>query len=324
MMQPIGAAVVAFLFSVVAGPSTIAALRRLKFGQNVRSEGPASHQKKTGTPTMGGVLIVTGLTLGTLLFAGRTDGIPYVLFAIVGFGLIGFMDDLVSILVRRSLGLTARQKLVGQVLLGLVVAIYALGAPGLGPSIRVPFSGAEWLLTPWLFVLLVIGVMVATTNAVNLSDGLDGLAAGATAIAAIIYAVIGARLGLPHVTILAASVAGACLGFSWYNAHPAQVFMGDTGSLALGAALGSLAVLTKTQLLLPIIGGLFVLETLSVMIQVTYFRMTGGRRIFRMSPLHHHFEQVGWAETKVVVRFWILAAAFGLIGLLSLGTSAGS
>lgn len=315
--QAVLAGMLAFAITLAVGPGAIRYLYRLKFGQQIREAGPASHQKKSGTPTMGGVIIIVALTISTLLATGKTTLVPYALFVTVGYGLIGLVDDFISVVAKRSLGLKARQKLLGQTLIALLLAFYALNDPRLGSAILVPFTGATWYLPPWLFVVLATGTVVGFANAVNLTDGLDGLAAGSTAVSTVIYAVIAFLIGSTELSIFSAAVAGACLGFSWFNSHPAQVFMGDTGALALGGALGALAVLTRTELLLVIVGGLFVLETLSDIIQVLYFRATGGKRIFRMAPLHHHFEMIGWSETKVVARFWLLAMVFGLVGLLS-------
>lgn len=308
-------ALVAFLMALVMGPATIRFLHRLKYGQNVRSDGPKSHLSKQGTPTMGGVFIVIPFLVASLLFSTRSETLLYALFAIGGFTLVGAFDDALSIVSKRSLGLKARHKLIAQVIIALIPALYALSRGN--TALLVPFGG-EWTVHPVLYLTLSVLTIVGFGNATNITDGLDGLLAGSTAVSATVYAVIAALLGYPDLSVLAAAVAGACLGFAWFNSHPAQVFMGDTGSLALGAALASIAVLTNTQLLLLIVGGLFVIETASVMIQVTYFRLTKGKRLFRMSPIHHHFELVGWPEPKVVIRFWLIAIVCGLIGLMSL------
>lgn len=316
-LRIIYAAVAAFTVTLVSGPVAIAYLRRLKFGQTVRNEGPKEHLKKTGIPTMGGVLIILATSLASLVFAGRSPMVVYALLMTVGYGLIGLLDDFIIVIKKRPLGLRARQKLIGQVAFGVVLGLYMLQKGG-GTGVYIPFTDRVLDLPSWLYLVFVVGVMTASANAVNLTDGLDGLAAGTTAIAAVAYALICVALEQIDLAVFAAAIAGACLGFSWYNSHPAQVFMGDTGSLGLGAALGAISVLTGTQLFLVIVGGLFVIETLSVMLQVTYFRLTGGRRIFRMSPLHHHFELAGWAESKVVFRFWIVGFMFAILGLLGL------
>lgn len=317
MNASIYAGLVSFAVAVAFGPATIAFLRRLKFGQQIRSAGPASHQAKAGTPTMGGVLIVAAALVATLLFAeSKSPKATALILATLGFCLIGLIDDMIIVVRKRSLGLRARTKLLGQVVVALFVAAYAYNA--VGPEIIVPFSDASWVLSAPLFLLFATLVIVGTANAANFTDGLDGLAAGSSAIACIVYTIIAVKAGEPDVAVFAAALAGACLGFSWFNAHPAQVIMGDTGSLALGGAIGSLAVLTRTELVLPLIVIIFVIEILSVMIQVPYFRLTKGKRIFKMTPIHHHFELSGWAETKIVVRFWLISLVAGVIGLLSL------
>lgn len=317
MNETIYAGLVSFAIAVLVGPSTIGFLRRLKFGQQIRSAGPASHQVKAGTPTMGGVLIVLGAVVSTLLFAeARSPQASYLLLATLGFCLIGLIDDFIIVVRKRSLGLRARTKLLGQVIVALLIAAYALNT--LGPEILIPFSNQTWTLPAPLFLIFATLVIVGTANAANFTDGLDGLAAGTSAIACVVYAVIALGMGDHNAAIFSAALAGACLGFSWFNAHPAQVIMGDTGSLALGGAIGSLAVLTGTELVLPIVVIIFVIEILSVMIQVPYFKLTKGKRVFKMTPIHHHFELSGWAETKIVIRFWLISVVAGVVGLLSL------
>lgn len=264
---------------------------------------------------MGGILIVAATTVSALVFTRGHVKVLYGLLAMLGFALIGLIDDFIIVVAKRSLGLRARYKLVGQIILGIAVSLYALSSPELGSTILIPFTGKALGLSPWVFVVLATTTIVGTANAVNFTDGLDGLAAGTTAIAAVAYALMAIGLNDWELAAFAAAIAGACLGFTWFNAHPAQVIMGDTGSLGLGAALGVLAILTRTELFLVIIGGVFVIETLSIILQVSYFRLTGGRRIFRMAPLHHHFELAGWPETKIVFRFWILAFVFAVLGL---------
>ena len=317
------AALLAFLIALLAGPPLIGCLRRLKFGQSIRKDGPQAHLRKAGIPTMGGILIVAASAVSTLLLTRGHVEVLYCLLVTLGFALIGLIDDFIIVVAKRSLGLRARYKLVGQVLLGVVISLYAVSSPDLGSMILVPFIDKPLVLSPWVFVVFATVAIVGAANAVNFTDGLDGLAAGTTAVAAVAYVLICIGLQEWELAAFAASIAGACLGFTWFNAHPAQVIMGDTGSLGLGAALGALAILTRTELFLVIIGGVFVIETLSVMLQVSYFRLTGGRRIFRMSPLHHHFELSGWPETKVVFRFWILAFVFAVLGLAGLPAAIG-
>ncbi|NLN16666.1 MAG: phospho-N-acetylmuramoyl-pentapeptide-transferase [Firmicutes bacterium] len=318
MMRVAYAAVAAFVIALLLGPATIGYLRRLKFGQTVRNDGPQTHLKKSGVPTMGGVLIIFAYFISTWLFALPDRRVSYALLVGIAYGIIGLLDDFIIVVAKRPLGLRARYKAGAQVIIALLLALYALTEPDLGPQLLVPFTGQFIQLPPGLFIPLVVCVLLGAANGVNLTDGLDGLAAGSMVAAAAAYGVIAASLGQTELAVLAGAVTGACLGFSWFNTHPAQVFMGDTGSLSLGGVLGSLAVLTQTELFLPLVGGIFVIETLSVIIQVAYFRLTKGRRIFRMSPLHHHFELKGWAEPKVVTRFWILALMFALLGLFAL------
>lgn len=317
------AGILAMAMVLVLGPSTITCLRRLKFGQSVREDGPQTHLKKTGIPTMGGILIVAAFSSSAALLAPSGGQLPWALAATLGYFLIGVTDDLLIIVRRRSLGLKARHKLFWQCVVGFGLAYVVATTPGLGPTVAIPGGLGAIELPVWAYTVLAgLIVMVGAANAVNLTDGLDGLAAGAVAIAAVAYALIALALGAADLAAFSAAVAGACLGFIWFNAPPAQVFMGDAGSLALGAAVGSLALLTKQEVLLGVIGGLFVLETLSVMIQVVSFRLS-GRRVFRMAPLHHHFELLGWPESKVVARFWLVSVAFALAGLLLVSRGGG-
>lgn len=314
---PIIGAFIAFAVVIVIGPSTINYLHKLKFGQNVRSDGPKRHLQKTGTPTMGGIMMVLATAIAVLLLKRDHTHLLFALFITAAYGAIGFLDDLLKTLTRSSLGLKARQKLFGQFFIAILVALYALSRPDIGTTVLIPFTEAVLELPTAVYVALVVGVMLGTTNAVNLTDGLDGLASGSVAISAAAYAVVSFVLGSPELTVFAAAVSGACLGFAWFNAHPAAVFMGDTGSLSLGAALGVLAVLTRSPLHLAIIGGLFVIEALSDIIQVVYFRLTNGKRIFKMAPIHHHFELLGWEEPKIVTRFWLVSLFFAVVGLLA-------
>ncbi|MGE5508268.1 MAG: phospho-N-acetylmuramoyl-pentapeptide-transferase [Chitinophagales bacterium] len=316
MLRAIIAGILAMAFVLALGPVTITFLRRVKFGQTVRTDGPQTHLKKSGIPTMGGILIVAGAVLTSAALAppeGRL--LPLALGAVLGYFLVGLADDLLIIIRRRSLGLRARAKLFWQFLFGFALAYAVAVAPGLGTQLTIPGWKGALTLPVWLYVLFGGVYMTAWTNAVNLTDGLDGLAAGTVTLAAVAFGLIALGRAATDLAVLAFAVAGACLGFIWFNAPPAQVFMGDSGSLALGAALGALAMLTKAELLLVVVGGLFVLETLSVVIQVTSFKLT-GRRVFKMSPLHHHFELLGWPESKVVARFWLIGLFFTLVGLL--------
>lgn len=318
-----------FLITAVMGPLMIPLLRRLKFGQNVRDDGPQRHLKKAGTPTMGGImfLIAIAITGFTLLRAGiplasSKDGLVLLL-VILGFGIIGFLDDFIKIGLKRSLGLRAREKLIGQIILSLGLGVIAVTVLGRGTDVIIPFSGffvdngLRYELGAAGFFLFVILVVVGTSNAVNLTDGLDGLAAGTTAVATIPFIAISLITGKAAVALVLSAVTGGCLGFLIYNRYPAKVFMGDTGSLALGGALGAAAVLTRSEMFLVVVGGIFVLEALSVILQVLSFKLT-GKRILRMSPLHHHFELTGWPETKVVVAFWFGGIFFAVLGILGL------
>lgn len=305
--------VVSFLITVLVSPLFIPVLRRLKFGQSIREEGPRAHYKKAGTPTMGGIIILLSLTLTSLAFVQRNTEWWILLFATLGYGAIGFLDDFIKIALKRSLGLTAKQKLAAQ----LIVAgglYWILVRNGFSTDLSVP--GTDWSIDlGWLYFPFLALIMLATSNAVNLTDGLDGLLAGTAAIAFGAFAVIGLMFSQYTVALFSVAVVGALLGFLVFNAHPARVFMGDTGSLALGGGLAATAVLTKSELLLIVIGGVFVIETLSVMLQVMSFKLR-GKRIFRMSPIHHHFELAGWSEWRVVATFWVAGFLFAAVGLL--------
>ncbi len=307
----------AFLAAVAFTPLFIKNMRRLQYGQQIREDGPARHSLKAGTPTMGGLVFIPAALLAAVILAGLSPALYAVVLITIGCGLIGFLDDYGKIAHGRSLGLKARSKLGGEaVLTGLLV--FALHRFGLySTAILVPFVNIEvdlGLFHP-LFIFLVIS---ASSNSVNLTDGLDGLAAGTSVIALGAFAVIAWQAGLPEITVFSAALAGGCLGFLVYNRYPARVFMGDVGSLALGGSFAAIAVVTGTELFLILVGGVFVIEALSVIIQVTSFKLT-GRRVLLMSPLHHHFEMKGWSEQKVVAVFWTAAAGFALLGVLAYG-----
>jgi phospho-N-acetylmuramoyl-pentapeptide-transferase len=338
-----GAVVTAFLVAFYLGPPIIRRLRMLRVGQVVRAEGPQTHLGKSGTPTMGGVIIVLSTVIPTLLWAELTNWFTVTaLVILVWLGILGFMDDYLKVVRRKTEGLIGRYKIVGQVSIGLLLGVFLV----LVPLTDVP---ASWTQIPffktvhvdftwWAYILFVAFIITGSSNAVNLTDGLDGLAAGLSAIAAAtfgVFAYIMGRVdtsdylnmfylrGSGELAIFCVALSGGCIGFLWFNAHPAEVFMGDTGSLSVGGALGAVAVLLKAEFLLAIIGGVFVLEALSVASQTLYFkwtkRKTGtGRRIFRMAPLHHHFEQIGWHESKVIIRFWILGIIFAMVAFATL------
>src|SRR3954464_9166374 len=305
-----------FLITVLLSPIFIPFLRRLKFGQSIRDEGPKSHQKKTGTPTMGGVMILFSIIVTTLVmtekFSDPTIKTYLLLFVTVGFGILGFLDDFIKVVMKRNLGLTSMQKLIGQILISVVFFIF-LKQLDFSTAIEIPILNYSFDLG-YFYALFIIFWLVGFSNAVNLTDGLDGLVSGTTAIAFGAFAVLAWNQSQFEVSIFSVAVVGAVLGFLVFNAHPAKVFMGDTGSLALGGAIATIAILTKLEILLIIIGGVFVIETLSVILQVISFKTT-GKRIFRMSPLHHHYELVGWSEWRVVVTFWSVGLIFAVLGI---------
>jgi len=309
----------AFIIALVIGPLFIPVLKRLKFGQSIRQDGPERHYAKAGTPTMGGIIILIALIVPVMIYSGNNTEIWLALFVTLGHGLIGFLDDFIKVVLKRSLGLKAKQKLLGQIIMAVALAYIATNYMGRGTDLWIPLLDVNVDLGPLYYVLIFL-VLVGTTNAVNLTDGLDGLAAGTTTVAALAYAVIALSFGKSNLAIFCVSLAGASLGFLKYNAYPAKIFMGDTGSLALGGALAAVAVMTKTELLLIIVGGVFVLEALSVIIQVISFKLT-GKRVFLMSPIHHHFELAGWSEIKVVTVFWLTGVVFSAIALIILAVS---
>lgn len=316
----------AWLAGLLIGPPLIPTLVRLKFGQAVRSDGPARHLEKAGTPTMGGLIFLGGAALAAVALAASdlfTPGADF--FAAggmaLGFGAIGFADDFLKTVRKRSLGLRAREKLLGQVVLAVAFAVLARGSLGVDDVVAVPFTRVE-LALGWAYPAFVALVLLASANALNITDGLDGLAGGAAIFTYAAFLLIAIAAARPELAVLSALLIGGLLAFLRFNRHPAQVFMGDTGAMALGAGLGVLAVLTGTELWLPLLGGLYVLETLSVILQVISFRLT-GRRIFRMSPLHHHFELLGWAETQVVARFWLVSAGCAALGLYAWAAARG-
>ncbi len=280
---------------------------------SIREEGPKSHQKKSGTPTMGGIMIILGITLGTLAAAPWTPEVLLAVFIMLGHFVLGFLDDYIKVVKKRNLGLKARQKLAGQILIAVVTMYVATQVLGIDTDVWIPGLDANVSLGV-LYYPLVLFVLVGTSNAVNLTDGLDGLAAGTVAIAASAFAVVSVLTGHGDLAYFCVAMAAACLAFLRFNAHPAKVFMGDTGSLALGGALAAVGILTHTELLLVVIGFVFVCEALSVIIQVISFQTT-GKRVFRMSPIHHHFELGGWSEWKVVTVFWCVGLLASVLGL---------
>ncbi|HET7711083.1 MAG TPA: phospho-N-acetylmuramoyl-pentapeptide-transferase [Thermoanaerobaculia bacterium] len=334
------AALTALLISFILGPWLIERMRRIKLGQYIREEGPKSHQQKAGTPTMGGILINIAILIPTILWADVFN--PYiwiVLFVTFAYAVIGFIDDYRKLAKKRNLGLTAKEKFIAQFAVALMVGLAIVYLPTIqyedSTVLTFPFIKPQVFhldLGPVFYIAFVMILMVGSSNAVNLTDGLDGLAIGSTLIAAAAYTVLTYAAGHARIAdylriawvpqtgelaVFCGAMVGASLGFLWFNAHPAEIFMGDVGSLALGGAIGCLAVMIKQEILLVFVGGLFVIEALSVILQVASFKIT-GRRIFKMSPLHHHFELSGWRETKVVVRFWIIAIIFALLSIATL------
>ncbi|RJQ11578.1 MAG: phospho-N-acetylmuramoyl-pentapeptide-transferase [Bacillota bacterium] len=309
--------VVAFLGVAIMGVPAVGLLTKLRFGQTVRSDGPSSHLFKSGTPTMGGLIFVPAIAAIAPVLTGADPRVLIALAVTVGHALLGLADDFIKVALHRPLGLKARYKLAGQSLLAVLLGWGATSYLDLGTAVAVPFTHFAVDLGV-LYIPFVIFLVLGCANSVNLTDGADGLAAGSVLASSAAYGVVALSLGLGGLAVFGFVVAGACLGFLVHNHHPARVIMGDTGSLALGGALVSLAVLTRTELWLVIIGGLYLAEALSVIIQVTYFRRT-RRRVFRMAPLHHHFEVSGWPETRVVVVFWLVNLGLAALGLWGVG-----
>ncbi|WHE08420.1 phospho-N-acetylmuramoyl-pentapeptide-transferase [Thermoanaerobacterium thermosaccharolyticum] len=296
------ATVISFLICVLLGPIVIPWLSKLKFGQSVRSDGPKTHLKKAGTPTMGGIIIIISLLIADLIFSKWDKYMALAILITLGYGVIGFLDDYIKVRYKRSLGLTARQKLLAQFALAIILAYFSKDL--VGTDVIVPFLKKEINLG-YYYIPFIMFVAVGTVNSVNLTDGLDGLATGVSFMVTAFFTLIGFFMNNTSLTVFGAAITGALLGFLKFNRYPAEVFMGDTGSLAIGGAVATLATLTKLPVILILVGIIYVVEALSVIIQVIYFRLT-GKRVFKMSPLHHHFELSGWSETKVVFVFWIV------------------
>ena len=310
--------IISFLISVVFCPILIPFLRKLKFGQTEREEGPQSHLKKNGTPTMGGLVILASILLTSLIYIGKFTEILPVLFMTLGFGLIGFLDDYIKVVKKRSLGLTPLQKMALQFIVTGVFIYYYFKIAGLDTSIKIPFvSGDGFVMPTWLFIIFVFIVVLGTVNGVNFTDGLDGLASGVTVIVATFFTIAALSLN-PSMTPITGAVVGSLLGFLLFNTYPARVFMGDTGSLALGGFVSSIALMLHMPLFIVIIGLIYLVEVLSVILQVGYFKLTHGKRIFKMAPIHHHFELCGYLETQVVAAFSIVTALLCLVGIMAL------
>ena len=332
--RTIYAAITALVICFFLGPWLIRKLQALKIGQSIRDDGPDSHLSKQGTPTMGGLLIIFAVVISTVLWANLTVGYIWLtLLVTTSFGLIGFFDDYRKLTNHSSRGVSGKVRLAGEIIIALFVSVVLYMKPGFNSSVTIPFFKTVLPDLGWAYIILSVFIIVGCANAVNLTDGLDGLAIGPAIICFLTYLLfayfsgnikVASYLQIPYVSgtgelsIFCGAVVGAGLGFLWYNTYPAEIFMGDTGSLSLGGALGTLAVSTKQEILLVIVGGLFVLETFSVIFQVGWFKISGGKRIFRMAPIHHHFELKGWAEPKVIVRFWIISILLALVAISTL------
>lgn len=332
--RTIYASLTAFFICFLLGPWMIRKLANMQVGQYIRDDGPKSHLDKAGTPTMGGTLIILSLTAAILLWSDLTNYYVWiVLFVIIGYGAIGFIDDYLMQVKKQSKGLSVRNKLLLQAIVALIAGFLVYVTPDFSTQVTIPFFKNIRPDLGWGYIIFAAFVIVGASNAVNLTDGLDGLAIGPVIIAAATYMIfsyvsghvkiagylqINYVPGAGELAIFCGALAGAGLGFLWFNSYPAQIFMGDVGSLSLGAFLGTIAVITKQEILLALVGGLFVIEALSVIFQVGFFKITSGKRIFRMAPLHHHFELKGWPEPKVIVRFWIIAIALALLAMSTL------
>ncbi|MBC7765954.1 MAG: phospho-N-acetylmuramoyl-pentapeptide-transferase [Hyphomonadaceae bacterium] len=306
----------AFIITAIQGPFIIPYLKKLKFGQSIREEGPSWHIKKTGTPTMGGVMFIISVTISVLLMGVNRYTVALVLGAL-GFGGIGFIDDFIKVVLKRNLGLTARQKFISQLIVAAIFCAFVYQFGMISGQLSLPFITDTWAMPTMLYLPLLVFVMIGTVNSVNLTDGLDGLATSVTTVVAIFFAIVACKGGESPVgfaaTVFSAALVGGCIGFLIFNKHPAKIFMGDTGSLYLGGALSAVAILLDMPLYLIIVGGIFMAETLSVILQVISFKTT-GKRIFKMSPLHHHFEMCGWNETKIV---WVFTGITALLAIVA-------
>ncbi len=318
---------IAALITALLMPLFIRLMRREQIGQQIRADGPERHLVKQGTPTMGGVVILLGVLITVALMAQWTIDLFITVVVTLAIGALGLLDDIESVAHERSLGLTPGQKMAGLISISMAFCLVAVNEAGIAPTIAFPggftldlgvFSTSFMLagkniVIPWLYLLFVVLLMAGLANAVNLTDGLDGLAGGCSMVTMLVMAMVAFRYNEINLAVFAAALAGACLGFLWHNCYPASIFMGDTGSLALGGAFAALAVMTKTEVTSLVMGGLFIIEALSVILQVASFKLR-GKRIFLMAPIHHHFEKLGWSETKVVIRFWIISGAFAVVG----------
>ncbi len=308
---------ISFLLSAVICPILIPFLKKVKFGQNIREEGPKAHLKKAGTPTMGGIAFIAGIVITSLFFIKDYPKIIPILFVTVGFGCVGFLDDYIKVVMKRSEGLNPIQKLIAQFLISAVFFYYVVTNEAIGTAMKIPFAGIEINVPMYIFVPLFFIIMLGTDNGVNLTDGLDGLCTSVTILVAIFFTVVavGEKSGIEPIT---GAVVGSLIGFLIFNVHPAKVFMGDTGSLALGGFVASTAIMLKMPLFIVIVGFIYLAETLSVMLQVSYFKITHGKRLFKMSPIHHHFELCGWSENKIVVVFSVITALLCIVAYIAM------
>ena len=315
--ETILAVIIAFVISAILCPIVIPFLHKLKFGQQVRDDGPQAHLKKQGTPTMGGLVILSSIIITSLLYLKDYPKIIPVLFVTAGFGVIGFLDDYIKIVMKRSEGLNPGQKLAGQIILTGIFVYYIITSDEIGTQMLIPFTGQYLVMPVWLFVPALFFIVLGTDNGVNFTDGLDGLCTSVTILVATFFTIvaIGENSGISPIT---GAVVGSLLGFLLFNVYPARVFMGDTGSLALGGFVASSAFMMQMPLFIAVVGLIYLVEVLSVIIQVTYFKKTGGKRIFKMAPIHHHFELCGWSETRVVAVFSIITAILCLVAYLGL------
>ena len=315
--ETILAVIIAFVISAILCPIVKPFLHKLKFGQQVRDDGPQAHLKKQGTPTMGGLVILSSIIITSLLYLKDYPKIIPVLFVTAGFGVIGFLDDYIKIVMKRSEGLNPGQKLAGQIIITGIFAYYIITSDEIGTQMLIPFTGQYLVMPVWLFVPALFFIVLGTDNGVNFTDGLDGLCTSVTILVATFFTIvaIGENSGISPIT---GAVVGSLLGFLLFNVYPARVFMGDTGSLALGGFVASSAFMMQMPLFIAVVGLIYLVEVLSVIIQVTYFKKTGGKRIFKMAPIHHHFELCGWSETRVVAVFSIITAILCLVAYLGL------
>lgn len=332
--RTIFASVTALLICLILGRWLIRKLQNLQIDQQIREDGPKTHQVKKGTPTMGGIMIIFAVVISTLLWANLSIAYVWlVLLVMLGFGLIGFLDDYRKLSRKNSRGVPGNVRLAAEIAIALGVGVLLYFKPGFSTQVTIPFFKTVLPDLGWGYIVLCVFIIVGTANAVNLTDGLDGLATGPIIICFATYVFfayfagnvkVAQYLQIPYVSgtgelaVFCGALVGAALGFLWFNSYPAEIFMGDVGSLSLGGALGAVAVISKQEILLAIVGGIFVLETFSVIFQVGYFRLTGGKRIFRMAPIHHHFELKGWAEPKVIVRFWVISILLALLAIATL------